>query len=180
VDWILSLDSGFSSSAFAAALMIEQLLSALSFAALAGGAYPERGAKEDLGGLILATLLGAVYLDFMSYVVIWYGNLPEKAAWYLTRGQGGWQWVLIANVVLGVFAPFCLLLVGRCRQNNAVLRVVGGLILFGFYLHVLWLTAPAFEPGAIVSSVLAVITLSSLAASSAQWMSAQWGHAYAE
>ena len=39
----------------------------------------------DLGGLLIATLLGVVYLEFMTFVVAWYGDLPDKAAWFLKR-----------------------------------------------------------------------------------------------
>ena len=106
VDWILSIDSSFSSSAFAAGIAIEQLLSALSFAALVAPGTRNGTAGADLGGLIMATLLGTVYLDLMSFIVIWYGNLPDKAAWYLTRGRDGWEWLIVAAAFSAPLYPF--------------------------------------------------------------------------
>jgi hypothetical protein len=157
VDWILSVDSNFSSSAFAASLMIQQLLSALALAALFGAGGRDGRAVADLGGLLIATLLGTLYLDLMSFIVIWYGNLPEKAAWYLARERDGWQWVILAAIATGALAPFCLLLKQSVRQAGLTLHVIGGLILFGVLLHVVWLIAPAFGSGAVVTAMIAVI-----------------------
>ena len=55
----------------------------------------------DLGALLIATLLGVVYLEFMTFVVAWYGDLPEKAAWFLKRVQFGWISVLITALAVG-------------------------------------------------------------------------------
>ena len=43
-----------------------------------------------------------------------------------------------------------------------MLRLIGGLILSGVFLHVVWLIAPAFESGAVIAAVIAVIGLVSL------------------
>jgi len=111
----------------------------------------------DLGGLLIATLLGTLYLDLMSFIVIWYGNLPEKEAWYLARERDGWQWVILAAIATGALAPFCLLLKQSVHQTSLTLQVIGGLILVGVLLHVVWLIAPAFGSGAVVTAVVAVI-----------------------
>jgi hypothetical protein len=162
VDWILSVDSSFSSSAFAAGIAIQQILSALALAAVAGAETRDDRITADLGGLIMATLLGTVYLDLMSFIVIWYGNLPEKAAWYLARQRDGWQWVIAAAAGIGALVPFSLLLKQSFRQSRTALRLVGGFILFGVFLHVVWLLAPAFEFGAILVTPIAVIGIVSL------------------
>ena len=159
VDWILSIDSRFSSSAFAAAIAIQQLLSALALAAIAGPEARQSGAIADLAGLIMATLLGTVYLGLMSFIVIWYGNLPDKAAWYVLRGRDGWQWLIAAAVVIGALVPLGLLLKQSVRQSGGALRLVGGLILLGVFLHVTWLIAPAFGNGAIVAALIAMVAL---------------------
>lgn len=159
VDWVLSIDSGFSSSAFAATIAIQQLLSALSFAAIAGAAGWRKEVTADIAGLIMATLLGTVYLGLMSFIVIWYGNLSDKAAWYLLRGRDGWQWLIAAAVVIGALVPLCLLLKQSIRQSRSALRVIGCLILFGAFLHVAWLIAPGFGSGAIVAALIAVVAI---------------------
>lgn len=161
VDWILSVDSGFASSAFAAGIAIQQMLSALAFAAIIG---PQRQGADsaDLAGLILATLLGTVYIGLIAFIVSWYGNLPEKAAWYLARGHNGWEWVMTVAVAAGVLVPFALLLKQDLRRNRVALRVVGSLVLVGVFLHVLWLMAPAFQGEAIIAAILSFFVLAAL------------------
>jgi hypothetical protein len=159
VDWILSIDSKFSSSAFAAAIAMQQLLSALALAAIAKPEARQSETTADLAGLTMATLLGTVYLGLMSFIVIWYGNLPDKAAWYLVRGRDGWQWLIAAAVVIGALVPLCLLLKQSFRQSNIALRLIGSLFLLGIFLDVVWLIAPAFGSGAIVTAVTAVVAI---------------------
>jgi hypothetical protein len=161
VDWILSIDVGFGSSAFAAGFAIQQLLAALAFTAMVAP-EPDSDAVADLGGLLMATLLGTAYIDLMSFIVSWYGDLPDKAAWYLRRGQDGWNWVILSAVLVGALVPIAMLLSTRLRENRQALRVVGGLILVGVILHILWLMAPAFDPGAIAAALAALIALASL------------------
>ncbi|ACA20107.1 conserved hypothetical protein [Methylobacterium sp. 4-46] len=146
VDWVLSVEPGFTSSAFAAGFAIEQMLSALAFAALL--APPDLAGRDasDLAGLLLATLTGTVYIALMSFIVAWYGDLPDKAAWYLRRGQHGLVWLIVAAVAAGAVLPFGLLLNGHLRRSRAALRLVGGLVLLGIGLHRLWLVAPAYDP----------------------------------
>ncbi len=159
VDWILSIDSRFSSSAFAATIAIQQLLSALCFAAIAGAAGWRKEITADVAGLIMATLLGTVYLGLISFIVIWYGNLPDKAAWYLLRGRDGWQWLIAVIVAICALVPLGLLLKQSFRQSGDALRLISGLILLGVFLHVIWLIAPAFGSGAIVAALIAVVAM---------------------
>ena len=128
---------------------------------------PNSDAAADLGGLLMATLLGTAYIDLMSFIVSWYGDLPDKAAWYLRRGQDGWNWVILSAVLVGALVPIAMLLSTRLRANRQALRLVGGLILVGVILHVVWLMAPAFDPGAIVAALAALIALASLSIAAA-------------
>ncbi|WP_244470638.1 hypothetical protein [Microvirga massiliensis] len=162
VDWVLSVDPGYTSSSFAAGIAIQQILSALSVAAIVGPSDLDERLLRDLSGLLLAGLLGVVYLDLMAYVVAWYGNLPEKAAWYIPRNHGAWGSVILAAIVVGAFIPFVLLLSTRARASRNVLRVAGTLILLGVALHTVWILAPAFEPSALITACIAVVALAGL------------------
>ena len=161
VDWILSIEVGFGSSAFAAGFAILQILAALAFTAVVAP-EPASDTAADLGGLLMAALLGTVYIDLMSFIVSWYGDLPDKAAWYLRRGQDGWNWVILSAILIGALVPIGMLVSSRLRANRQTLRLVGGLVLVGVILHVLWLMAPTFEPAAIVAALAALIALTSL------------------
>jgi hypothetical protein len=166
VDWYLSLEPHYVSSAFAAMIAIQQLLAALAFTALIGTPRFEGKVAGDLGALLIATLLGVVYLELMTFVVAWYGDLPAKAAWFVKRAGSGWIAVLTVAIAFGAVLPFAMLLVKAIRCSRRGLRVAGSLILFGSILHLLWLLVPAFDLqiGTIVAACgeLLVLTLISL------------------
>jgi hypothetical protein len=161
VDWYLSLEPHYVSSAFAAMVTIQQLLVALAFTALIGAPPIEGKVAGDLGALLIATLLGVVYLELMTFVVGWYGDLPEKATWFIKRAGSGWIVVLTTAIAFGAVLPFGMLLVKAIRCSRQGLRMAGGLILFGSVLHIVWLLAPAFDnpTGTVVAACAALIAL---------------------
>ncbi|MGH1573554.1 hypothetical protein ACRAWG_26445 [Methylobacterium sp. P31] len=163
VDWILSAEPHFTSSAFPASLALHQILAALAWAAVASPPGLDEERASDLAGLILATLLGVLYMGLMSYIVAWYGDLPEKSVWYLKRGTGPWLAVLLAALTAGGVLPFAALLFARVRQSAAALRVVGLLVLVGVALHLAWYVLPAYETGAGPAAAFAALGVALLA-----------------
>jgi hypothetical protein len=91
--------------------------------------------------------------------VVWYGDLPDKAAWFLARGRDGWGWVLAAAFVLGALAPFLALLLSRVRHDRRALRIVGAMILAGILLHDAWLMGPALDPWALPAAAVALAAM---------------------
>lgn len=163
VDWILSVEPGFNSSAFPADVALHQILAALAFAALVSPPSLDARGASDLAGLMLAALLGVIYLELMSYIVAWYGDLPPKAAWYLKRGESPWSAVLVASLVIGGVLPFFALLFAAVRKSPALLRGVGLLVLVGIAGHFAWLVLPAYGAGAGPAAVAALFLLAGLA-----------------
>ena len=145
VDWYLSLDPHYVSTAFGAMIAIQQLLMALAVSVLIGPPTLEGKVAGDLGALLIATLLGVVYLEFITFVVDWYGDLPEKASWFLKRSSPGWISVLMTALAAGVVLPFGMLLMQRVRQSHRGLVIASVAILFGTVLHFIWLLVPAFD-----------------------------------
>ena len=78
VDWYLSLEPHYVATAFAAMIAIQHLLAALAFTALIAAPQLDGKVAGDIGALMIATLLGVVYLEFMTFVVAWYGDLPDE------------------------------------------------------------------------------------------------------
>ena len=99
-------------------------------------------ALSDIGSLLIATLLGVVYLEYMTYVVAWYGDLPHKAEWFLRRSTDAWTGILLVAFVTGAVLPFAMLLFEGVRRSPAGLRIVGLLLLFGTVMHFAWLLVP--------------------------------------
>jgi hypothetical protein len=165
VDWYLSLEPHYEATAFAAMMAIQQLLAALAVTAAIGPRAIQGKVAGDLGGLLIATLLGVVYLELMTFVVAWYGDLPDKAEWFLKRATPGWLSVLILALVAGAIAPFGMLLVKAIRRSRMGLRAAGSLILFGSVLHIAWLLLPAFKTQASVMVAAGISTAVLLAVS---------------
>lgn len=163
VDWILSIEPRFRSSAFGMALGVMQILAALGWCALlAPEPAGDRGKAGDLARLLIAAALGAVYLGFAQYLVAWYGNLPDKAAWYLRRQAMPWVLLDAGAVVLCAVLPILALLPAAVRRSPNLLAWIGGGVLLGVLLHTAWLVAPPFGLWALPAAALGTMAVGGL------------------
>ena len=167
LDWILSLAPPFFSTSFGASLAVIQLIAAFAAAAIAAPIKdpPTKDARpivSDLGGLLLATILGLTYIDFMAVLIIWYGDLPRTVHWLVVRRAFPWSLIaLLAFLLLSVIPTFTLF-PGRLRGSPKVLRIIGVVVLCGAALYDAWLVAPAFGPASLLASLFAIIALGAL------------------
>ena len=113
--------------------------------------------RGDIGGLLIATLLGCVYLELMTYIVVWYGNLPEKVAWYVRRQATLPTVAIMAAAILSVLV-FALLLPRSLRCSRAGLRLAGSLVLLAAVADWIYTLAPDLPAGgpALASAVTSV------------------------
>jgi hypothetical protein len=171
-DWILTLRPGSSSAGVGLGFGIEQMFAALAFAAL----WPQRvatpRANRDLAGLMLTCLLATVYFDYMQFIIIWYGNIPEKVSWFVARAYGVWPLIAFASFALGAAIPFLAILHPGVRANAGPLRVLGVLVLTGIALHVAWLTLPAFGYLCAIPAILSLLAILSIAQAAQPWFQA--------
>lgn len=157
IDWFLSLEVPFTSSSFGASVAIIQLIAALAWAAFLG--LEAGGAVGDVGGLLLAFVLGITYVDFMAVLVIWYGDLPHEEAWFDLRQQLPWPLFAWGSFILVSVAPILSLLLAKIRNSRAALRIVAASVLVGVVLYDVYLIAPPFGVPAIIPSMLGVIAI---------------------
>jgi hypothetical protein len=155
VDWLMSLEPQWFSTAYGLVVITGQLLVAMAFAILvmawlsrdepyASVASPELW--RDLGNLLLAFVMLWAYIAFSQFLIIWSGDLPEENRWYLHRAHGGWNWVAVALVVLHFAVPFVLLLSRQITRRAQPLATVAA-VLFGIHLvDAFWLVMPSFFP----------------------------------
>ena len=143
-------------------------MAGLAACALFAPSVDDRQARGDVGGFLLAASLGVFYFGLMSYIVNWYGNLPDQAEWYLDRG-GRWLFVVLAAVLFGAALPIVSLLYGSVRNNGRPLRLVGASALLGVALHNLWLFAPLMTPQAILAAAFAFIAMTGALVRAGQW-----------
>ncbi len=152
VDWIMSLEPDWFSTAFGMLFMVGQVLSAFAFVIgatmfladrepLSGVALPTK--MNDLGNLLLAFVMLWAYIGFSQFLIIWAGNLPEEVIWYKHRLAGAWAFVAVFLVVFHFAVPFLLLL---SRQVKRRARLVGRLalaLLVVRLIDLLWMVEPS-------------------------------------
>lgn len=157
IDWYLSIAAPFTSSSFGASVAISSLVAALAWAALWMPASEDDPAVGDVGALLLATVLGVTYIDFMAVLVIWYGDIPREESWFVVRDPWPWRALAIAAFVLGALIPTLALIQVRFRNRLRPLRLVGALTLVGIVAYDAYLIAPATGVAALLPALLAII-----------------------
>ncbi len=159
VDWVLSIEPPFISSSFGASMAITQLIAALAWAAPRAPqaeVYPVAG---DVGGLLLAFVLGITYVDFMAFLVMWYSDLPVRMSWFVERDHFPWSLLSAGAFLFGSAAPILALLLARVRNGVRELRTVAASVLAGLVLYHAYLIAPPFGARALGTAALALIAI---------------------
>ncbi len=157
VDWVVSLEPGWSSTAFPVVFMASQALAALALCITATVlAVPpdEMGTErpavwKDLGNLLLGALMFWAYVAYSQFLIVWSGNLPREAAFYLHRNAGGWHGLLIALAVVQLFLPVLLLLSKFTKRRTRFFAALAGVVVLGQAVYVYWLVLPTFRPAGI-------------------------------
>jgi hypothetical protein len=162
IDWIESLEPEFHSSIYGLLYLCFTLLNGVAFGIGMGLVSGRRiGATRGYSALLLSMILLWAYLHAMQYIVIWAGNIPDEAVWYLKRSSDGWQFVL-AFVALGQFVfPFLALLSARVRSDPSWLLALCGLTLMMRVWEASILILPSVPQTAPVT--VSVMLLSALA-----------------
>jgi hypothetical protein len=155
IDWYLSLEAPFTSSSFGASIAVCSLVAALAWAAVWMPVRETDPAIGDVGALLLATVLGLTYIDFMAVLVIWYGDLPREEVWFVTRDRLPWTAMAACAFALGAVFPILALIQSRFRNHRRPLRAVGVVTLIGIAVYDGYLIAPRSGALALVTSSLA-------------------------
>jgi hypothetical protein len=148
-DWLLSLQPRFYSDIFGMVYMSDVIIvapaTALFVLALANPVRDEVTVSrmQDIGNLLLTALCGWIFVNFVQYLIIWNGNLPDEIAWYIPRSRYGWQWLTRMTFIIYFAIPFAALLSRRVKRSRVALLWVAGIALFGHVLNAYWLVMPS-------------------------------------
>ena len=156
IDWYLSLEAPFTSSSFGASVGISALVGALALTAAVAPMREGNPTVGDIGSLLLATVLGITYIDFMAVLVIWYGDIPREEIWFVERDRLPWTLLAVAAFVLTSLGPVLALLLSRVRNARRPLRAVGICVLGGVATYDAYLIAPPAGGLTLVAALLAV------------------------
>ncbi len=155
IDWLMSLQPTFYSSAFGMYVMSIQALVGFAFV-VAVIAVTEEESREPLlrerqliglGSILLSLVLLWVYFAYMQYLVIWSSNTPHHAEWYVSRGEGPWSGMYWAIALLGGALPIVVLLSSVARESWRAVGALTVLILATHMLEIVWVAAPAYGHG---------------------------------
>jgi sugar phosphate permease len=81
----------------------------------------------------------------MQYIVIWAGDIPAEARWYIERGRHGW-WAL-AWLLYGLqgVVSFAALLSNRVRSSRRAMMALAALTLVMRLVEQAWLVLPGMK-----------------------------------
>ena len=152
IDWLMSLEPDWYSTIFGMLVVAGQMVPALAFAVAATawlasfgrGTNVEPEVWNDLGNLMLASVMFWAYLSFSQWLLIWAGNLSEEIPWYVRRTNGGWQVIgaFLATCYFGL--PFVLLLSRQLKRSPRGLMTIGAALVLLSVVHHYWLIAPVY------------------------------------
>lgn len=133
MDWLMGGDNVHTVSSAGMMLAVEQIGGACA-ALLALGWGGER-LRQDVAKLLVAAALGLGYLAFMDYLIVWYGDLPARAGWYVARGTPATSVLAGAALVVGLGGAIAApaLLPGERGRRTAGLSGLAGLLLFNLW-----------------------------------------------
>ncbi len=154
-DWLMSLTPEwyttmygiyFFSGGFLGAIAA---LVAASFFSERSGAIPalRRSHYYALGRLLFAFTVFWAYIAYFQFFIIWIGNRPTEASWYLDRVQHGWAGVSVALAVGQFAVPFLVLLPYAIKQSRVSLVVMAVWVALFHYVDCYWLVMPALRAG---------------------------------
>jgi hypothetical protein len=156
VDWLLSLDPKFHSSGFGLQLLSLEVAAGYAVLLIAGLlAAPAPKRTGVLGGLLLTLLLLWAYFQFMPFLIIWSGNLPDGVAWYDLRSGGAWTATTVVFAALGLL-PVLALLLPEVRTRRWPLLTASGCALTGKVIEFAWFSVPGRGAVAVIAFGLAV------------------------
>jgi hypothetical protein len=187
VDWIMSLEPHWNSTAFGVYQFAGMFLGALAALIVLVIGGRERGQLDkshfrDLGTLLFSFSSFWMYIWFCQYMLIWYVNSPEETPYYVRRLQEAWQPLFLANLVLNWGVPFVVLIFRSAKECSCVLFTVAVIVLLGRCLDLYLMVVPAtrLDPspwdaclGLGIAALAALVLLRPRSASSIMSASAQ-------
>jgi hypothetical protein len=154
-DWMMSLEPDWFSSIYGVLFVSGQALMAVAFSVIVLALFRKKqpvaeratiAIFNDLGNFLLGLVAFWAYIAFSQYLIIWSGNLPEEIIWYITRTQGGWQYVALALIIFNFTLPFVVLLARAVKRRVNLLVFIAIFIAVMRYVDLYFLTMPALRP----------------------------------
>lgn len=82
------------------------------------------------------------YFNFAQYLIIWAGNIPEEAGWFVVRETGVWGWIGAILIFFHFAFPFLVLLKQDFKRKAKWLASLAIFILVMRVFDMIYLIAP--------------------------------------
>lgn len=126
--WIMSLEPHWFSTMFQVYGFAVLFQAGLAFMTIVILRFRDRGVFGEfvhthqihqMGQFVFAFTVFYAYIAFSQFLLIWYANIPEEAAWFIHRIDyaGGWGW-FIAMFATKFIIPFFVLLPQENKKNK--------------------------------------------------------------
>lgn len=150
IDWVMSFDPFFTSTLFGALIGMGAMLAAMSAAVAAvcfwkpmQVASVDEKAISDLSNLLLTFLMLWAYFSFAHFLIMWSGNLPEEAAFYVARRSGLWGWIAPVLSIGGFIVPFLCLFSRNFKRDSMKVGTLAVSLLLVRVVELWWMVLPA-------------------------------------
>src|ERR1051325_10015360 len=152
-DWLISLEPKWFSTMFSVYIFAGAFVQIIAASALVtfllkrknlvDGKVIDTHVVQTLGTMTLAFSTFWGYIWVCQYLLIWYGNIPEEATWYLQRSTGGWLPLLLISFAVSWIVPFFTLLPLKNKRSLKVMTFMSIWVLVGRWLDLYIIVMPA-------------------------------------
>src|ERR1044071_1815246 len=135
-DWLISLEPKWFSTMFSVYIFAGAFVQSIATIALttvtlkrknlsgANGAVVDNHVVQTLGTMTLAFSTFWGYIWICQFLLIWYGEIPEEATWYVERCTGGWLPLLLGSFAVSWIVPFFTLLPQKSKRSIKVMTAM--------------------------------------------------------
>jgi hypothetical protein len=172
-DWVMSLEPYWSSTMYGPWWAVGSALAALAFLTITATLNVDRDPYQgvvthnwtrDMGNLMFTFTMLWGYTTFSQYLIIWSGNLPEFATYFVRRSENNWNAIGLAVMIGQFFVPFLALLTPRIKAQPQLLVKVCGWILVFRLVDMYYVIMPSMRQSPVPSfwDVVALLGLGGL------------------
>jgi hypothetical protein len=170
-DVVMLREPGWTSTLFPAYVALSNVYGGIAAIACAivlssrGRAWLTAARTRDLAMIVVGFAMLWLYFVWSQFLVIWYGNLPDEAAFIVRRAAGGWRTLAWAILATRCALPVVALLAEGGR-HRWMLGMIAAVVVAGFWAESLLVVGPAmaFSPAstALVTSLSALLFFASV------------------
>lgn len=150
-DWVMSLDYHWYSTMLGVWFFAGNTVSAIALGTLVLLVLRGLGRLHgvftgehlhDLGKMLFAFTVFWAYISFSQYFLIWYANIPEETAYFVTRKSGSWEVFSKILPVCHFIIPFVWLMARPARRTPLVVGIGCVWLIVMHVVDVFWYVRP--------------------------------------